>query len=146
MKEYCYLALCGPKRKTISALLRDTNVLRVTDHDSHIKVVTRRPWKVPDGIVAERVKDQTTHWDVEYWAFAMMIARHTQSKRQDPAQAFKVMVHYLANLWVLPEAEFCEWVAAGRRYLSAAVSDEEAHGWELPIVERLKARKRGWEP
>lgn len=139
----CFIAIVnGSKRGAIQGLLRYERVLRVTDHGSHIKIVVRGALPKVCGVHAMAVRDRTTHWDVRYWDFATEIARHTWTKGQEPHRSIAVLLHYLANIFVLPEAELLDMIAANRRFVGAAVTEEEAHGWELPYLQKLyKTRK-----
>jgi hypothetical protein len=141
-RTYCFIAICVPpksKQATKATLALTPGVFRVTDHGAHIKVnATRRRLPAIAGMHALRVRDRTRHFDAAYWDFAMAAFRHATKKRHAKEQAMGVMFHYLANLFGIPEPEWCEREAAGRRYLNAAYTDEEAHGWEFPHVERLK--------
>jgi hypothetical protein len=144
-KNLCYLALCEPpsaKQRLKATLAMLPQVYRVTDHGGHIKINATRPLPAIKGLHAIKVKDQTTHFDAVYWDFAMAAFKHATTKKHG-AQALGVMAHYLINLFGVPEAEWHEYAAASRRYLNAAVSDEEAHGWEFPHIERLRKQMRG---
>ena len=140
-KVRCYIAICEPpkaKQRIKAALALQRGVVRVTDHGEHIKINTTRALRPVPGLLAAEVRDQTKHFDVRYWDFAMEAYRHSLRQKHTREQMLGVMFHYLANLLGVPEPEWCERESAGRRYLNASVTDEEAHGWELPHVARLQ--------
>ena len=148
MKPFCYLVPCRSekqKRGLVRALLDLSNVLRVTDHGPHIKVISTKRIARLRGARFILVPDRTKHWDVRYWDFAMTIARHAQRRRQRPRDAFGVIVHYLCNLWGLAEIETLAAIIAGRAHVEHTVTDEQAHGWELRhlrVAERLARTKK----
>lgn len=146
MKGKCYIGICRPANKaTIKRLLAETpGVYRVTDHGSHLKVNSRKPLPSIVGFVVELVADQTTHFDAKYWDFAMAAYRHATRKEHEPRRALGVMIHYLNNLFLdgTPEGEYMVDAGLRRIQLDRTVTDEQAHGWELPVVRRLKKRTR----
>lgn len=142
-RQLCYIAVSQRRKLAIRALLDRANVVRVTDHGTHLKIITRGALAPMKGLTVEQVRDRTTHWDVRYLDFAMEVVRHGNRRKQDPAKTIGVLVHYLANLWGLPESQLLDMLAAQRAYVSAAYTDEEAHGWELPAVRRLQRKQMG---
>lgn len=139
----CYLGVCSPHTPvTISrvkiALLRNPSVRRLTDHGTHLKVHTTKALPSIRGFRTILTKDHTTDWDSFYWEPAMVIARHVVKRRHPTSDALGVIVHYLALLLGVPEAEFCDLTAARRRWLNATLSDEEAHGWELTALRKAQ--------
>lgn len=133
----CYLGRYQNKDRDriMRALMAAKFVITITDHGPHLKVITRRgaPPRVV-GVSWRFVKDRTTHWDRKYWDFAMAVGRHATLNRRDKMTSLRVMIHYLFNLFGLPEAEALELIAAERRYLIATVTDRQAHGWELDAL------------
>ncbi len=144
LRGSCYLGVCGPglKQKIKRALLGVEGVYRITDHGGHIKINTTKPLPPVRGLRTILVKDRTTHWDAEYWDFAMSVFRRATTKHQRPEKAFGVMVHYLCNLFGLPEVEVLNMLAAQRVFIDATWTDERAHGWELKELAKLKSQER----
>lgn len=139
LKGKCYIGITDRMQWTKRRLLKCRGVYRITDHGTHLKVNTTRRLPRIAGFRAVLVRDRTTHFDPRYWDFAMAAFRRATSRRHGGEQAIGVMVHYLYNLFGLPEAAHLDVLAAGRRYIDATVTDEQAHGWELPYVKKLRA-------
>jgi hypothetical protein len=140
MKSLCYLGTCdrGTQQAVKRALLRVPGVFRITDHGPHIKINTAKRLPAVRHLKAVQVPDKTTHWDVAYWDFAMAAFRRATTKRQAPHRVIGVMLHYLCNLFGVPESELLDMLAAERRYLERAVTDEEAHGWEMRALNKAR--------
>lgn len=136
--EVCYLVRVrsADKKRLMVVMAKNDNVLRVTDHGPHVKVVSRGPLTPLKGLTFTKVPDKTKHWDVMYWDFAMQVFRRAIKKRQKPDMAIGVLVHYLCNLMGQPEELLLRKLAANRAYIDAAISDEEAHGWEMKALRK----------
>lgn len=134
----CYLGTCSNKDKPriFRQLAEWEAVVRITDHDEHIKVISTGPLPEIEGWNRIKVRDKTEHWDVKYWDFAMTIFRYMLKKHQNPVIAIDVLVHYLCNLSLMPESAYLNMLSANRRWIDLTVSDEEDHGWELEALKK----------
>lgn len=134
----CYLGVCrGDKEKIKRRLVAIPGVYRITDHGSHVKVNTTKPLPAVRGFRAIRTRDRSTHWDVKYWDFCMDAFRYATKKRHD-RKALDVLLHYLVNLFGEGdrEEEFYAMLAANRRWINRAWTDERAHGWEITALRK----------
>lgn len=135
----CFIGICSPPRlkQSIKATLAlAKGVYRVTDHGGHIKVNSAKPLPKIAGFHCLKVRDQTTHFDARYWDFTMDAFRYAVKKGH--GSALGIMVHYLINVFGVPEVEFHEFAASSRRFLNASMTDEEAHGWEFPHIAKIR--------
>ena len=137
----CYL-LTVPRRYKQAAknrMARLSCVARITDHGGHIKVIASKqpPRQKHCGPWVE-AEDETTHWDVKYWDFAMAVYRRSLKRGQAPAESMGVMVHYLCNLFGLPEQALLSKLFYDRAFVDAWLTNEEAHGWELDALGRAQ--------
>jgi hypothetical protein len=136
---WCYLAVAKRPQAAKVALLRLPYVTRVTDHGTHLKIRSTKRLPAIGGVRGLKVRDRTTHQlDGTYWDFATAAFRHAVRHKHPSATALSVMVHYLYNLFGLPEAEHLAVLAAHRQYLNRVVTDEQDHGWELTALRKAK--------
>lgn len=138
LKGKCYLGVTKRPQWTKRRLLKVAGVYRITDHGPHLKVNTTKPLPPIPGFRAILVRDRTTHFDATYWDFALAAFRHATRKRHAASQAIGVVVHYLYNLFGIPEAEHLDVLAANRRWINATMTDMDAHGWEIVALRKAK--------
>lgn len=140
LRGKCYLGICLRNKQDVKrALLNVPGVYRITDHGGHIKINTTKRLPTIRNLRTVLVRDRTKHFDARYWDFAMEAFRHAE-KRKHGRQPLGIMIHYLCNLFgeTTSEAAYLAMAAAQRAYIDATVSDEDAHGWELPYVQALR--------
>jgi hypothetical protein len=141
----CYIGVCHSRSKARikRELVCRPGVYRVTDHGGHIKINACSPLQPVKGLRTVLVKDETTHFDVRYWDFATDAFRHATKKGHHPRRALGIMIHYLNNLFLvgMEEGDYLITHGLKRIQLERSVTDEQAHGWELPHVVKLKARR-----
>lgn len=139
----CYLGVCSrsEKQRIKRQLVLTPGVYRITDHGAHLKINTSKTLPPVRGLRVSQVVDETTHWDVRYWDFAVAAFKHASARGHDQ-YALRVMIHYLCNLFgVNDEAMFFARLAVKRARLDAKLTAKAAHGWELRHTAKLR-RKR----
>lgn len=136
LKGKCYLGVTRRPQWTKRRLLAVLGVYRITDHGPHLKINTTKALPRIAGLRTILVRDRTTHFDARYWDFALDAFRHATKKRHTSTQAIGIVIHYLYNLFGLPEAEHLDVLAANRHWINATMTDMEAHGWEIVALRK----------
>lgn len=128
---YCYLGICkGRSRQDIKReLVGVEGLLRITDHETHLKVISEEELPPIVGFATTCVEDKTGHWDVHYWDIAMEGFCYAVKKGHD-RKALDVLVHYLCNLFGEPEQEYYEYLAKKRRLIDANTAESDGQDWE----------------
>lgn len=146
MKNRCYLITALSRNDLVSLkkiLRKEKNIYRITDHDTHLKVKSKKKLKPYYGYRYLLVEDKTNHIDERYWDFCMSIWNYALDKNQDPYIVIKIVFHYLCNLFDInneEEAFLLKFMASSRLHINKTISNYDDHGWE---IEALKGKKNG---